>query len=178
MPVERPACADSGSDSGIGCAVNGGMKLMLLILLVAGSAVAQSQTGQAAKETKLRQVRPARTSVTNEIRIVEGKPYHVNGSNWGTLPGPNERARYSRTSNYGPVFKLEKRIEARYEQGSNEGTRVWYELIREIFIKNYPEQKLVADALLPSIRAVLFRTTSGGIVVYDCGIIPKAWSDR
>ena len=64
-------------------------------------------------------------------------------------------------------------MEARYKQGSNEGTRVWYELVHEIAIKNYPDQKLVADALLPSIRAVMLRTTSDGIAVYDYGTVPK-----
>ena len=160
------------------------MKEMLLILLVGSSALAQSQTNKAANDgalrAALREPRP-QPALTNQsakadsIRIVNGLPYRVNSaSNWVTLPGPNERARYSRSSNYGPVFKLEKRMEARYKQGAREGTRVWYEAIHEIAIKNYPEQGLVIDAVLPSIRAMPIRTTSEGIAVYDYGTVPKA----
>ena len=163
------------------------MKEMLLILLVASSAIAQSQSDQAASDAlkaALRDPRPqpARTNQAakaDSIRIVNGMPYRVNSaSNWVTLPGPNERARYVRTSNYGPVFKLEKRMEARYKQGSREGTRVWYEAIHEIAIKNYPEQGLVIDSLLPSIRAMPIRTTSEGIAVYDYGTVPKAGTTK
>lgn len=159
------------------------MKLTLLILLVAASAFAQAQNnkaasgsavGSVAKESKPQPARTTTTSGTNEIRIVNGMPYHVlTASNWVTLPGANERARYSRSSNYGPVFKLEKRMETRYRQASGDGTRIWYELIHEIAIKNYPDQKLVADAPLPSVRAMPIRTTSEGIAVYDYGTLPK-----
>jgi hypothetical protein len=160
------------------------MKLMLLLLLIAGSAVAQSQTNQtvngsaakpAAKETRTQPARTIKAPGTNYVRIVNGTPYQVlNSSNWVTLPGPNERARYSRPSNYGPVFKLEKRTEVRYRQSSGDGTRIWYEPYQEIAIKNYPEQKLAVDALLPSIRAMPIRTTSEGITVYDYGTLPQA----
>ena len=64
-------------------------------------------------------------------------------------------------------------MESRYRQSTGEGTRIWHEPIQEIAIKNYPEQKLVIDALLPSIRAMLIRTTSEGIAVYDYGTVPK-----
>jgi len=161
------------------------MKEMLLILLVTASAVAQSQTDKAARDSALRAAvresrpQPAQTNqaskVVDSIRIVNGVPYPVlSASNWVTLPGPNERARYSRASNYGPVFKLEKRMETRYRQSTGQGTRVWYELIHEIAIKNYPEQQLVIDAPLPPIRAIPIRTTSEGIAVYDYGTVPKA----
>ena len=160
------------------------MKEMLFILLVASSAIAQSHTNKAANDSALRALlreprpQPAQTNLAakpDSIRIVNGMPYHVHSaSNWVTLPGPNERARYSRTSNYGPVFKLEKRMEARYKQGESEGTRVWYEAIHEIAIKNYPEQGLVIDAVLPSIRAMPIRTTSEGVAVYDYGTLPSA----
>ena len=173
----------SVSVSGIGCASNAGMKLMFVLLLVASSVVAQSQTNKAASDSALRSAlrdprpQPARTNQAakaDSIRVVNGQPYQViTASNWVTLPGPNERAKYSRSSNYGPVFKLEKRMEARYKQGSSEGTRVWYEPIHEIAIKNYPEQGLVIDAGLPSIRAMPIRTTSEGIAVYDYGTLPK-----
>ena len=163
------------------------MKLMLLILLVATSAMAQSQTDKGARDSAtraaVREPRPvsARTNqaAKADIRIVNGQSYHVlSASNWVTLPGLNERAKYSRTSNYGPVFKLEKRMEARYKQGANEGTRVWYEPIHEIAIKNYPEQGLVIDALLPSIRVLPIRTTSDGIAIYDFGTAPQAASHK
>jgi hypothetical protein len=160
------------------------MKLILLILLVAGSAVAQSPTNQAvsgsAATSAANAIRPppARTitaSGTNEIRIVDGKAYQVlSASNWVTLPGPNERARYSRLSNYGPVFTLEKRREVRYRQSTGGNTRIWYEPYQEIAIKNYPEQRLVADALLPSLRVMPIRTTSEGITVYDYGTPSRA----
>jgi len=176
------------SETGIDSAVNRGMKEMLLILLVASSAIAQSQidkaTSDSAPRAAVREPRP-QTARTNQsakadsIRVVNGQPYHVlSASNWVTLPGTNERARYSRTSNYGPVFKLEKRMEARYRQGTNEGTRVWYEPIHEIAIKNYPEQGLVIDALLPSMRAMPVRTTSEGIAVYDYGTVPKTGASK
>jgi len=160
------------------------MKLMLLLLLMAGSAVAQSQTdkvtsGSAAKsvtgEIRPQPARTIKASGTNHVRIVNGMPYQVlSSSNWVTVPGPNERARYSRPSDYGPVFKLEKRMEVRYRQGSGDGTRIWYEPYQEIAIKNYPEQKLVVDALLPSFRVMPIRTTSEGIVVYDYGTLHQA----
>jgi hypothetical protein len=164
------------------------MKLMFMLLLVASSAVAQSQTDKVASDDALRAAlrnprpQPARTNqaaTADPVRIVNGQPYQVlTASNWVTLPGPNERAKYSRTSNYGPVFKLEKRMEARYKQGASEGTRVWYEPVQEIAIKNYPEQGLVIDALLPAIRALPIRTTSEGIAVYDCGTLPKAGAKK
>ncbi|HEX5218751.1 MAG TPA: hypothetical protein VFZ59_04225 [Verrucomicrobiae bacterium] len=165
-----------------------GMKLMFMLLLVASTAVAQSQTDKAANDSALKaalrnpQPQPARTFKTvgtNDVRIVNGKPYYIlNSSNWVTLPGPNARARYARSSNYGPVFKLEKRMEARYKQGTSEGTRVWYEPVQEIAVKNYPEQGLVIDALLPSIRAMPIRTTSEGIAVYDYGTPHQAKPDK
>ena len=164
------------------------MKEMLLILLVASSAIAQSQADKTASDSALRaalrgQAQPARTNQAavkpDVIRVVNGQPYHVlTSSNWVTLPGPNERAKYSRASNYGPVFKLEKRMEARYKQGSKEGTRVWYEAIHEIAIKNYPEQGLVIDAPLPSIRVMPIRTTSEGIAVYDHGTLAKVGASK
>ena len=163
-------------------------EMLLILLLVASSAVAQSQTDKVARDSALRSAlrepRPqsARTNQAvkaESIRIVNGMPYSVqSASNWVTLPGPNERARYSRASNYGPVFRLEKRMEARFRQGSSEGTRVWYEPMHEIAIKNLPEQKLVIDALLPSIRAMPIRTTSEGIAVYDYGTIPRDASNK
>ena len=171
-------------NSGTGRAVNCGMKLSLLILLVAGSAVAQSRTEQAVSGSAARSAvnaikpQPARTnkvSGTNDIRIMNGVIYDVRtATNWVTLPGPNERARYSRLSNYGPVFTLEKRMEVRYRQSSGDGTRTWYEPYQEIAIKNYPKQGLVAGAPLPMIRVMPIRTTSEGIAVYDHGTIPKA----
>ena len=164
------------------------MKLIMLILLVAGSAHAQSSTIQAASGSAPKPTAiaikppPGRTikvSGTNYIRIVDGKPYQVlSASNWVTLPGPNERARYSRQSNYGPVFTLEKRMEVRYRQSTGDSTRIWYEPVQEIAIKNYPEPSLVADALLPSLRVMPIRTTSEGIAVYDHGTVPKAGPNR
>lgn len=148
------------------------------------SAVAQSQADKTAsgnaphagvREPRLQPAQTNQAAKADSIRIVNGQPFRVlSASNWVTLPGPNERAKYTRTSNYGPVFKLEKRMEARYKQGANEGTRVWYEAVHEIAIKNYPEQGLVIDALLPSIRAMPIRTTSEGIAVYDYGTVVKA----
>jgi len=164
------------------------MKLTLLLLLMAGSAVAQSQTDKAtsgsaakpaAKETRTQPARTIKAPGTNYLRIVNGTPHPVlSSSNWVTVPGPNERARYSRPSDYGPVFKLEKRMEVRYRQGSGDGTRIWYEPYQDIAIKNYPEQKLVVDALLPSIRVMPIRTTSEGIAVYDYGTLPQAKSNQ
>ena len=159
----------------------------MLILLVAGSAVAQSSTNNQAASgsapklaTNALNPPPTRTikaSETNSIRIVDGKPYQVlTASNWVTLPGPNERARYSRLSNYGPV--LEKRMEVRYRQSTGDSTRIWYEPFQEIAIKNYPEPSLVADALLPALRVMPIRTTSEGIAVYDHGTVPKAGPNR
>lgn len=112
------------------------MKELFLMLLLAGSAVAQSPTNQAVMKgsparATVRGSRPSptpatRVSATNDIRIVEGKAYHVlSASNWVTLPGPHERARYARSANYGPVFSLEKRMAVRYRQHAGEGTRVW-----------------------------------------------------
>lgn len=158
------------------------------MLLLAGSAVAQSPTNQAVMKgsparATVRGSRPSptpatRVSATNDIRIVEGKAYHVlSASNWVTLPGPHERARYARSSNYGPVFSLEKRMAVRYRQHAGEGTRVWYEPYQEIAIKNYPEQKLVAGALLPAVRVLPIRTTSEGIAVYDYGLPARSRSD-
>ncbi len=158
-----------------------GMKLMLLLVLAAAT-VAQAQTdkalrGAAIKPADVRShaAQPIKDSGTNYLRIVDGKAYDVrSSSNWVTLPGPGERARYLRLSNHGPVFALEKRMEVRYRQGASDGTRVWYEPYQEIAIKNYPEQGLVVDAFLPAIRVLLIRTTSEGIAVYNFGTLPKA----
>jgi len=158
------------------------MKLILILLATAGSALAQSQTSpgdipRAARPATTssapapRREHAVRSSETNAIRIVEGKRYpYLSASNWVTLPGPKERARYLRPSNYGPVFALEKRMEVRYRQSAGDGTRVWYEPFQEIAIRNYPERKLVVGALLPVVRVMPIRTTSEGIAVYDYGL--------
>jgi len=188
LALNVAAKAGDYPEAGTGCAVKWGMKEMLLILLVASSALGQSQTNKivsgsparaAVGEARSQSARTNQSAKADSIRIVNGQPFHVlTSSNWVTLPGPNERARYSRDSNYGPVFKLEKRIETRFRQGASEGTRVWYEPIHEIAIKNYPEEGLVIDALLPSIRAMPIRTTSEGIAVYDYGTVPKVSSGK
>ena len=162
------------------------MKIIVVLLLVAASAVAQSIESMGGrvgnKPSTLGQEIAARKAAeqknvlkatgTNVIRLVGGKAYHViNSTNWVTLPGLYHRGKFSRPAAEGAVFELEKEMSRSWGTGINQGTS-WQEFDREVIIKNYPVKKLIAGDPMPTLRVMPLTTTADGIAIYDYGTLP------